>query len=259
MGDRRLGGLPQTTNWLKVIACLEATSDPAQIARATSEAAERGFDLAKKDPGVADTAYLLMKLVWSTRSGDFRQGLSQLGMSVPDRASLLDIVGAFDETLDRRMRCRGHRTDLAEMARFSAVDALTDIRQGETGSLFGASASDTQEALRRYATAERFGLIGRNFFGKFLYRFLDYHLSRELANHIGRGKQFNINGCLQFKEALERHCWETVLIIKDFSGCWPSATDYREGISPENVRTKFLPVAFKKIRGELRKRESIDA
>lgn len=259
MGDRRLQELPRTQNWLKIIALLEETSNPALIARATSEAAERGFDLAKKDEGVADTAYMLMKLAWSARGDDFRQELAQLGISISDEASLLDIVGAFDETLDRRMRQRGHRTDLAEMARFSAVDALTDACQGETGSLFGVSASDTQQALRRYATVERFGAIGKSFFGKFLYRFLDYHLSRELANHIGRGRQFDINGCLQFKEALERHCRETVLIIKDFSGCWPSATEYKEGISPENVRTKFLPVAFKKIRGELRKREGTNA
>jgi hypothetical protein len=259
MGDKRLGELPRTRNWLKVIALLEAPINPAQIARATSEAAERGFDLAKKDQGVADTAYMLMKLVWSAHGDDYRQELSQVGISVSDKASLLDIVGAFDEALDRRMRQRGHRTDLAEMARFSAVDALTDVCQGKTGSLFGVSIGDTQQVLKRYATAERFGAIGKNFLGKFLYRFLDYHLSRELANHIGREKQFNINGCLQFKEALDRHCRETVLIIKDFSGCWPAATKYKEGISPENVRTKFLPVAFKKIRGELRKREGTDA
>jgi hypothetical protein len=234
MGDKRLGELPRTTTWLKIIALLEATSNPAQIARATSEAAERGFDLAKKDQGVADTAYMLMKLVWSAQGDDFRQELAQLRISVPDEASLLDIVGAFDETLDRRMRRRGHRTDLAETARFSAVDALTDVCQGETGSLFGVSASDTQQALKRYATAERFGAIGKSFFGKFLYRFLDYHLSRELANHIGRGRQFNINGCLQFKEALERHCREMVLIIKDFSDCWPIKAGLRSGL--QNVR-----------------------
>ena len=260
MGDRHLQGLPQTQNWRKIISLLKATNDPATVADATSRAAKRGLDLAKRDPGVADTVYMLMKLVWSARSENFRQELLNLGISISERASLLDIVGAFNETLDKRMRQRGHRTDLAEMARFSAVDALIDVCQGETGSLFSVSASDTQQSLKKYSTSERFGVIGKNFFGKFLYRFLDYHLSRELPNHIGSGRQFqSISESSRFKEALERHCRETVLIIKDFSGCWPSASEFKDGISPENVRRKFLPVAFKKIRGELGKREGTDA
>ena len=141
----------------------------------------------------------------------------------------------------------------------TAVKALTDICQSETGSLFGISTEDTQKVLKKYTSSGQFGIIGRSFFGKFLYRFLDYHLSRELPNHIGPGRNFsNINDYQGFKEALVRHCHETVLIIKDFSGCWPSATEFREGITAENVRTKCIPSAFKKIQSELKQREGAD-
>jgi hypothetical protein len=84
MGHRLLGQLPATRNWQKVIALLEATDDPAKIADATSQAAKRGLDLAKRDLGVADTVYMLMKLVWSARSENFRQELSNLGISIPE-------------------------------------------------------------------------------------------------------------------------------------------------------------------------------
>jgi hypothetical protein len=256
MGHRLLGELPQTRNWRKIIDLLRITDDPAKIASQTSEAAHRGLDLTKKDRGVADVSYLLMKVVWSARSDDLKQELAGLGMEVPAEASLLDVVGAFDEALDTRLRRAGHRSDLAEMARFAAVDTLASLCHQETGDLFGVSTEQTQEALRRYATPDRFGTVGRDFFGKFLYRFMDYHLSRELPNHIGPGKKFEtVAACEGFKDALSRHCWETVLIAKDFSGCWPSATEFREGISTENVRTKFLPVAVTKIQSELKQRE----
>jgi hypothetical protein len=255
MGHRRLGELPQTRNWQKVISLLELTSDPAKIANATSQAAQRGLKLAKEDRGIADTIFALMKLVWSARSQDFQKRLATLGMALPEKASLLDVVGAFDGAVDTHLRKAGHRTDLAEMARFAAVDTLSHLCYQETGSLFGISTEQTQQTLKGYATPDRFDAVGKDFWGRFLYRFLDYHLSRELPNHIGPGKQFkDLGQCVEFKDALERHCRETVLIVKDFSGCWPSAAEFRGGITHEKVRTEFLTVAMKKIQSELQKR-----
>ncbi|MFX0198511.1 MAG: hypothetical protein ACFFCW_20520 [Candidatus Hodarchaeota archaeon] len=260
MGTKWLGELPKTRNWRGVIALLKKTDNPAKVADATSQAAQGGLELAKKDQGVSHVVFMLMDAVWSSRRENFSQGLAEVGMALPAEPSLLDVVGAFDDALDRNLRLRGHRTDLAEMARYSAVDALTDICHSETGRLFGVTIEDTQSALRRYATPERFGIIGQNFFGKFLYRFLDYHLSRELANHIGPGKQFNsISSCENFKNALSLHCHQTARIVKEFAGCWPSATELREGITVENVRTKFVPTAFNKIRGELKLRSGANA
>lgn len=260
MGQDRVHQLPATKNWRKVVATIEQTADPAVIADRTTQAADRGIDLAKKDWGVTTVIFRLMNVIWSSRKENFREQLGNLGMSLPARPSLLDLVGAFDESLDRSLRRAGHRSDLAEMARFSAVKALTDICRQETGRLFGVTIDDTQAVLKRYATPERFGAVGQNFFGKFLYRFLDYHLSRELPNHIGRGKQFDsVGACENFKNALALHCHQTARIVKEFSGCWPSATEFKEGITVENVRTKFVPIAFKKIRSELQQRSATNA
>jgi hypothetical protein len=260
MGHRLLGELPQTPNWRKVIARLRTTDDPAKIASQTSQAAQRGLNLTKKDRGVADTIYMLMKLVWSARAKDFRQRLGTLGMTLPEKASLLDVVGAFDETVDTHLRKAGHRSDLAEMARFAAVETLSNLCYQETGSLFGVSTEQTQQTLKGYATPDKFDVVGKDFFGRFLYRFLDYHLSRELPNHVGPDKQFkDLSQCAEFKDALDRHCRETVFVVKDFSGCWPSAAEFRGGITREKVRTEFLPVAMKKIQKELKLREGVDA
>jgi hypothetical protein len=260
MGHDRLHQLPATRNWRKVVGTLRATGDPAVIADRTAQAADRGINLAKKDNGVATVVFRLMDVVWSSRKENFRECLRDLGMSLPAKPSLLDLVGAFDEALDRSLRQAGHRSDFAEMARHSAVEALTDICRAETGSLFGVTIEDTQEALKEYATPKRFGTVGQNFFGKFLYRFLDYHLSRELPNHIGPTMQFDsVSACEDFKGALVLHCHQTARIVKEFSGCWPSATEFKEGVSVENVRTKFVPVALKKIRSELKQRSGMNA
>jgi len=189
-----------------------------------------------------------------TLSG-LRQRLATLGMTLPEKASLLDVVGTFDETVDARLRKVGHRSDLAEMARFAAVETLSNLCYQETGSLFGVSTEQTQQTLKSYATPDKFDVVGKDFFGRFLYPFLDYHLSRELPQSRRPGKQFkDLGQYAEFKDALGRHCRETVLIVKDFSGCWPSAAEFRGGITREKVQREFLPVALKKIQSELQKR-----
>jgi len=255
MGHIRLGQLPKTRNWVKVVDLLRVTDDPARIANEVGKAADRGLEFSKRDPGLAMVLSMLMKTVIAATNKDFAGALQDLNITVPKETSLLDIVSGFDAALDKGLRRRGQRSDIAELARHSAVDALMDICKSETGSLFGVSSQQTQEQLRKYATTERFGHVGQNFFGKFLYRFLDYHLSRELPNHIGPNKLFsNISACERFKENLALHCHQSARIVREFIGCWPSATEYREGISLENVQNKFMPVAFRKIKSELRQR-----
>lgn len=252
MGHVHLGGLPRRGYWINVIDTLGVFNNTAIIASMTAKAARNGLEHAKRDSGVANTIFILMKTIWSSRESNFQEAMGQLGIKLTSHSGLIDVVGEVDRVLDAKLRKAGHRTDLAEMARFSAVETLTNLCKQQTGSLFDTTIQDTQKALSEYATAAKFSDVGKSFFGRFLYRFLDYHVSREVANHVGPGKPHtNLKNYGQFKEALQRHCIETVRIIKEFSGCWPSATEYQQGIDAETVRTKFVPVAFKKILSEL--------
>ncbi|MBN1125974.1 MAG: hypothetical protein JXA82_13280 [Sedimentisphaerales bacterium] len=255
MGHIRVGELPRTGYWKQVINKLGLTDDPAAIAAITAKAAHEGLDLAKHDSGVAHVIYLFIKTILSSKSKRFIQKLKYLGMELSTTGSLLDVIGEFDKAVDAQLLKSRQRSDLAEMARLTAVDTLTEICQQQTKSLFGNDIQQTQIYFRKYTSKKLFGIAGRRFFGKFLYRFLDYHLSRELANHVGLERTHaTIHECREFKYAMERHCIETTLIIKDFSGAWPLVTEFRGGITAETVRTKFVPIAFQKIQSELQKR-----
>lgn len=259
MGHIRLGEMPRTGYWPDVIKTLDSSDDPARIANVTAKAARKGLEAAGQDDGVSEVVYMLMKFVWSSAAKkDFRRELKDIGISTTPDASLLDLISGFNDALDGRLRQKGHRSDLAEMAKLSVMDTLTDVCKHHTGSLFGASIKETQEALRKNTAPERFAAIGQRFFGKFLYRFLDYHLSRELPGHIGAGRRYEtVSDCDTFKASLARYAIETSRIAREFTGYWPSATEFKEGISPENVRTKFVPIAFKKLLSELQRRDAL--
>jgi hypothetical protein len=174
MGHIRLGEMPRTGYWPDVIKTLDLSDDPARIANVTAKAARKGLDAAGQDHGVSEVIYMLMKFVWSSAAKkDLRRELKDIGVSTTKQdASLLDLISGFNDALDRRLRQKGHRSDLAEMARMSVVDTLTDVCRHQTGSLFGASIKETQEALRKNTAPERFAALGQRFFGKFLYRTL---------------------------------------------------------------------------------------
>lgn len=255
MGHIRLGVLPQSRNWKQVIQKLRVNANPATIAAYTTKAAHEGLELAKRDSGLANIIHLFMKTLLASKHKNFTGELQRFGMKLAGNASMLDVIGEFDKAADGRLQKGQHRSDLAEMARHSAVDTLTEICLLETKSLFGNDIQQTQTFFKKHASPKQFGIVGRRFFGKFLYRFLDYHLSRELANHVGLNRTYDtIRECRDFKIALERHCLETAIIIKDFTGAWPSVAEFRGGLTAEKIRTQFVPVAFTKIQSELAKR-----
>jgi hypothetical protein len=116
-----------------------------------------------------------------------------------------------------------------------------------------------QRAIGRLAGGDRFAALAREFFARLTQRILDYYLSRELSNHIGAGQRFaDDRERSQFDQALDRHCREASRIVEEFAGGWYGKNVYQgDGLTPDDVR-RFAPVAFTKIRAELRKRRDAE-
>jgi hypothetical protein len=186
--------------------------------------------------------------------------LWELGLNVSSRPTLLEIVAAFTNAVDRHVSERGKRSDIGEMAQHSASETLSSLAGRELPTLFGPTASDVQQALAKLGMSERFSVVARDFFSRLTNRSLGYFLSRELSKHVGPNKRFAaINEHSDFNAALDLHCREASRIIKEFSGGWYGKTLHEEGqITPHEAR-KFAHVAFKKLRAELRKRRDADA
>lgn len=260
MGHIRLGVLPKSRKWRQVVEELRLGANVGTIAASAADAAEASLQSAARDPAFLHSLWLLSQIPLAARSSAFAEDLRCLGVPVPDRPSLMDVVAAFSAAVDRHAREKGGRTDLGEMAQMAAVESLTAAVGPDLPSLFGPEPADVQRALGRFANGDRFSALAREFFARLTRRSLDYYLSRELSNHIGPGERFADDGTRAlFDAALDRHCREASRIIEEFAGGWYGKTVYqREGLTPEAVR-RFAPVAFKKMRAELRKRRDAEA
>jgi hypothetical protein len=171
----------------------------------------------------------------------------------------MDVAAAFSGAVDRFARQRGGRTDLGEMAQLAAVESMTATVGPTLPSLFEPAPEEVQRAFGRLSGGDRFSTLAREFFARLTQRCLDYYLSRELSNHIGHGARFRDDRARsEFDGALDQHCREASRIVEAFAGGWYGKNVYQgDGLTPDSVR-KFAPVAFRKIRAELRKRRDAD-
>ena len=255
MGHVRLGVLPKSRKWNQVVDQLRVGDDVGVVAASAADAAEASLQAASNDPAFLHAFWLLTQVPIAARGPDFVNDLRRLGVQVPDLPSLMDVVAAISGAVDRYAGALGGRTDLGEMAQMAAVESLTALVGPNLPSLFEPSAGEVQRAIGRIASGDRFSALAREFFARLTQRSLDYYLSRELSNHIGPGERFRDDEARsQFDDALNLHCREASRIVEAFAGGWYGKNVYQgDGLTPDAIR-RFAPVAFKKIRAELRKR-----
>jgi hypothetical protein len=255
MGHIRLGVLPRSRKWRQVVEQLRLGADTESVAAATANAAEATLKRASDDPAFLHAFWLLTQIPLAARGPTFTRDLRRLGLRISDAPSLLEITSAISDAVDRHTREKGGRTDLGEMAQMAAVESLTAVVAPNLPSLFTPQPVEVQRALGQVASGERFSLLARDFFSRLTQRSLGYFLSRELSNHIGTDQRFaNDIERARFDDALDWHCREASRIVEAFAGGWYGKHVYQgDGLTPSDIR-RFAPVAFKKIRAELRKR-----
>ena len=101
------------------------------------------------------------------------------------------------------------------MAQLAAAESLSAVASLYLPSLFGASADDVQRAIGRLGKRPIVWRAGARLFSRLTRRHLDYFLSRELANHIGKGRRFDtVADRADFDAAMEVHCREAARIVR---------------------------------------------
>jgi len=259
MGHLRIRNMFKSRKWREVIDLLELGADVPTIAAKSLEASKSGLQKAANDTGLIYSFWLLTQLPLAAKNDYFAGELRRLGLRVDsNQPTLMEIVGAFSDAVDRHVRREGERSDLGEMAHMAATESLMALVSGKTRSLLDTEAGDVQQAIRSFGTRQQFGQLGRDFIARLTRRFLNYFFSTEFSNHVGRNKRFtNISEHTEFSNALDLHCRQASRIVEEFAGGWFTKTDFEGGITEEKAK-RFLHVAMKKFGKELERGEAIE-
>ncbi len=253
MGHNRLGNLPKTLGWKKVMALLYQGTDVVDIANAALTAIESGLRQVPADVSFTLTLANIFRFVECARTKDFERALCDSGFDLPASPSLFDILSGLKEKIDRDLSAVSKRTDLSELAQNSFTETLTKYVAEQTPSLFAATSNHVQSAIERSLRGDRFKSLMHEFYSVFTRRYLNHYLSRELPRHVGPGLPFqNISEHEEFGKAFDLYVRQSVRIADEFTPDWFSKTQWEGEISAESV-SRYANVAFKKIASEFRR------
>jgi hypothetical protein len=260
MGTQRVGTLPDTQPWRRVVRLIAESADAGAVATATTTAALNGLEQARDDEGLIYTFYLLARTARAAKSDAFAETLRDEGLAVPDELDVFQLTAAFADVVDRHLGRRRGRTDFGEMAELAAIESLASLLGGKAATLFDTQPPSVDVVARRFGRDSGFAALAHDFFARFVRRFLDYHLGRVLPLHVGPNCRFaDPEEHNQFLGQLETHCREVAGIVTGFASDW-----YRKGNAPggpgitRRRAAGFVAHAITKLSGELTKRGKRD-
>lgn len=285
MGSHLLQGMPRTAPYQRVVALLGDSAGGggaagveqgtlAEVAVATMDASLDGLQLAKGDLGLAYCVYLLVRVTQAARRPDFLLALAEANVPTPagisglpdipiplgaDDYRLFDLTSGFTAAVDRHLRTTRARTEVGELAQLAAAESLSALCWPTDGGLFVPTAAPAvRESLRNLSTRNGFARLAHDFFARLTRRYLEYHLSRELPNHVGPNRRFrDVDEHNEFLAELDAHCRRSTRVMREFAGDWYSLHNFKGDVSVARARG-FVAHAIDKVRDALAYQEGRD-
>lgn len=259
MGHERIGHLPRTVSWRKIIGALDGAAsgsdtDLAVLAGRTLELVRDRFQALHRDAGVQAAFGFLVAVARSQPATIESRAAPQL--SLPSDATPFRLVVALNEWVDAHTQSR----EYAELGKRAAAEALATwhSEQSRQGGLFARESPEcSRDAWAAASTGAGFSEVSRLFLARFTERYLRYFLEREASAAIA-----NIDARERFSERLHQsvnlvsqHAFETSRIAQSFAAGW--FNKHARDQTPNNASlSTFLRVAFGKLREELRREAS---
>ncbi|MBX9625636.1 MAG: hypothetical protein K2X82_17670 [Gemmataceae bacterium] len=256
MGHIRLGPLPKTRKWVRVVGLIANGAAAAQVAAATVTAAEKALLRAANDPGVVESVWLLAQLPLAAAADEFGPALRDRGLVVPDEPTLLTVIGAASEAVDAKLAGNRGRTDLGEMAQAAAAESLAAVVGGRLRGLFDPAPDEVRAAFARLGAEKQFGHLARDFFARFTFKALNYFVGKAAPGEVGEAGRFRTLAQLAaFIDSLDTHCREAAGVVERFAGGWYSKARFETGGEvPRDRVAGFVAHAMTKLTDELRAR-----
>lgn len=255
MGHERIGHLPRTVSWRKIVdaiegAALGSDSGVADLAAKTLELVHDRFQALHRDTGVQAAFGFLVAIARSLPVTTESRAAPDL--SLPSNSTPFRLVVALNDWVDANAQSR----EYAELSKRAAADALAEWHNTQSRQL-GLFAREPAEVWAAASTGAGFSEVSRLFLARFTERYLRYFLERE-ASAVIKG----IDARERFSDRLRgsvdlvsRHAFETSRITQSFAAGW--FNKYARDQTPSNTSlSAFLRVAFGKLREELRREAS---
>ncbi|QBX63357.1 hypothetical protein [Dehalococcoides mccartyi] len=257
MGHERLGILPKTKPWVRIVDEL-MSSDLAEdkvkvVASQTLENVRDRLNKIEEDPGVIASFKFLVTLAVSSQFENPLGFLTDSNVDIGTNASPYFIAKALHKYVESNIGS----LEYGEIARTAAVDAVSiwHNKNSQQLRMFDTD-KNSVETWRGTGGGDGFCEISRLFFAKTTERYLNYFLERTLSSSV---KTLDERESLRKRlnehvDIASQHAFETAKITQSFAAGWFNKHADRK-VPPDAEIRSFLRVAFGKLREELRREE----
>jgi hypothetical protein len=253
MGHERVGRLPRTVSWRRIVSALEAlgstpNADTIDLANRVLNKVGRHYDTLHRDAGVRAAFGFLVGVARSQRPTSTEP--SSVTPTLAADATPVRLAIALDAWVEQRAQS----LEFGELAKRAAAEALAAwyARESKQPDLFSMDpVSARRDAWSRLSTGAGFSEISRLFFARFTERFLLYFLEREASAalpNLDAREQFS-QGLRQSLEDLSTHAFETSAITQSFAAGW--FNKHRDHLVSDDALSRFLRLALGKVRESL--------
>jgi len=253
MGHIRLGRLPRTISWKRVLESF-SNSDTSlnEIVQLTAIASQKVLTNSKYIEGLTHCFWLFTNIAKASRNENFADSLNNLGISVSDKDSRLNILKKIYDSASTSLRESGKFSILDQIAMDSFKSAFHNTITQESSTLFGCDIDTIQRAFKKYSTSTQVSKLGREFFSQYMYKSFSFVLEKELANKISATGRFqNSKDIENFNRNLKTYCWEASKIVEDFSGGWYGKHSFEGDLVNKKQTYKFTHHAMTKLLSEI--------
>ena len=257
MGHERLGLLPRTKPWRRIVDELAGAALPEEkidsVASQTLQNVRSRFSQISDDAGVIASFKFLVALSVSAQFADPFEFLSAAGIEIGTNASPYYLAKAASQFISKHMDSR----EYGEIALSAAVDAISAWHEKNRQQLLlFESDRNSFDTWRETGNGAGFCEISRLFFAKTVERYLNYFLERVLSSSV---KTFTEREVLSKQltenvDATSQHAFETAKITQSFAAGWFNKYANKTLPSDTDINS-FLRIAFGKLREELWREE----
>lgn len=255
MGHERVGALPRTKPWSRVVAQIAHASgsdgDVATLARTTLANVRSRLRNIHQDGGVIAAFQFLIALAVSGSADRVR---IKPPIDLREDPSPLQLASGLSQWVQAHSRS----AEYGDIARRAATDAIALWTEQQKRQLdFTGEAWKASETWRKAGTGSGFCEVARLFFAKFTERYLNYFLCREASAEVSNIEERNqLESRLQDHiDAVSKHAFETARIAQSFAAGWFNRYA-RAGMPPPEQIERFLAISFGKISEELEREAS---
>lgn len=258
MGHERLGILPKTKPWIRIVDELNGSdlerAKVGLVASQTLENVRKRLSKIEDDAGVIASFKFLVTLAVSTQFENPLSFLTNSGIDIGNNASPYFVAKALHKYVESNIGS----LEYGEIAWTAAVDSISmwHDKNSQQLRMFDTD-KNSLETWRGTGLGDGFCEISRMFFAKTTERYLNYFLERALSASVKTlAERDSLRTRLtEHVDVASKHAFETAKITQSFAAGWFNKHANQKMPSDGEIHA-FLRIAFGKLREELRREET---